>query len=350
MKITDWMRQIIYPITLDANDLKQTSFIGSLPKTDALLIGPTESVGNSLFRFTKKSNEEWVKTASPVFKRHNAKISIDSEDGLITVENDDYTNSSNFILNESFLKLKELNRVESLDLTNVCIGDEEVKALAGCPYLTGLKKLNLFRNEISNKGVLELSKSPLLARLVSLRLDWNNIGNLGASALAATSTLSELSLGCNSIGNKGAISLAFSPYFRCLRELDLWYNRIADKGIIALTKSPHLERLTDLNLDQNRMGDKGEKAYRRWEILRDVRFGCEGSTENLVEYLKEDCNFLEKVRSIRAQYRSNVQIARVFHMLSSSGLLTTKEKGIILDILYSKPLSWRAETEEGLFI
>ena len=52
-----------------------------------------------------------------------------------------------------------------LDLRLKYIGDEGLEYLAQCPELVDLEVLNLERNEVTDKGIIALSKSSIISNL-----------------------------------------------------------------------------------------------------------------------------------------------------------------------------------------
>lgn len=266
MKITELTRQITYPTA-------QTTFVRKASKS--------------------QSDYQWVESVSSIFKRHNAKISIDSEDDLITVKNMEGI----FELND-FLKLEELCKIERLIISDAKIGDNGISAIATCTNLKHLK---------------------------SLILDFNGIGCEGARVISESSNFPDLKLLC------------------------LWFNRIRLEGVRYLTQSPILSNLHDLYIRFNSIGEEGKKICERWNIIRDVRIKEEGSVEALAKHLKESDDFEEEINSIFVQYSSNSNIIGAFIALSSSDLLTKKQQAIINTHFSANLLSWIEESEDLLY-
>lgn len=93
---------------------------------------------------------------------------------------------------------------------------DRVRALAECPQLGNLTRLDLAFNAIDDEGARALAGSPHLRNLTHLILTRNAIGDEGARALAG------------------------SPHLRNLTQLSLWGNAIGPEGARALADSPHL--------------------------------------------------------------------------------------------------------------
>jgi internalin A len=110
--------------------------------------------------------------------------------------------------------------------------------------LTRLTSLNLWGNEIGDKGAAALAA---LTQLTSLNLRRNAIGDKGAAALAALTQLTSLNLVVNAIGDKGAAALAALTQ---LNWLDLQENPVVDTTPFAT-----MRRLTFLNLKNTKVQD-----------------------------------------------------------------------------------------------
>lgn len=178
------------------------------------------------------------------------------------------------------------------------IGVRGARALASCPYLTGLSKLDLRENGVEDAGLAALAHSSCLQhlthlslrkagltqtgvdalatsdhsrRLTFLDLSYNDIGDEGASLLAMSSgqELTILDLANCRIGDIGAQSIAESSGFSRLTFLRLESsslgerrNTISDSGAMALAASPHLDGLELLSLIGNPIGEAGRQTLR----------------------------------------------------------------------------------------
>ena len=77
-----------------------------------------------------------------------------------------------------------LSRLETLDLSNNGIDDEDVEALEASPNLRCLTRLNLAQNRIRSAGIRALVNSPHLARLRVLDIRGNAaVGNKAREAV-----------------------------------------------------------------------------------------------------------------------------------------------------------------------
>ena len=123
-----------------------------------------------------------------------------------------------------------------------------------------------------------LSDAP--ATLTKLNLYSNQIGDKGASALAANTTLTQLNLGNNQISDEGATRLAANT---TLTKLNLSGNQIGDEGATALAAN---ETLTMLNLRNNRISGAEKVKMRR--VMGDrVRFAQRNLFPTLQQQLGE---------------------------------------------------------------
>jgi uncharacterized protein (TIGR02996 family) len=190
-----------------------------------------------------------------------------------------------------------LENLRRLELRDTRIGDEGVELLAGWPCLANLTELDLRSNILTDasaralaaspltrlqaldlggvdpyhggdnligaEGVRALAQSPNLRHLHSLELDWNQLHDDAARELAAATHLSELrhlNLWANNIGPEGVAALAASTVFPSLARLDLQANWIGPDGAAALASATGLPQLDTLTLWYCGLGDEGVAA------------------------------------------------------------------------------------------
>jgi uncharacterized protein (TIGR02996 family) len=146
-----------------------------------------------------------------------------------------------------------LARVTSLVIH--ALDEEDARALASSPYLTGLRRLGLEGNEdLSDEGVEVLAASTALAQLTALDLTETGITARAVRALADSPSLgglTTLKLGENRLDPGAALAIAGSAHFAHLEELFLEWGVVGDEGVRALAASTHLARLRLLNLSNN---------------------------------------------------------------------------------------------------
>jgi uncharacterized protein (TIGR02996 family) len=131
---------------------------------------------------------------------------------------------------------------------------EDIRILARCPYLTRLRVLDLYRNNLGDLGIEALVEATWLAGVRALNLGDNGLSDLSVRALAQTSALAgltQLTLSRNGISDGGARAVANSPYLCGLGYLNLDLNRLTRAGIASLRASPHLKGIIVLSTEGN---------------------------------------------------------------------------------------------------
>jgi Leucine Rich Repeat (LRR) protein len=86
----------------------------------------------------------------------------------------------------------QMEEINWLDLDDNDLGDEGVKDLAECRYLTNVQYLNLNKNGVGDEGVKSLAQSKVLGKLKRLHLKDNPIQGEGVLALFNSETLENL--------------------------------------------------------------------------------------------------------------------------------------------------------------
>jgi uncharacterized protein (TIGR02996 family) len=148
---------------------------------------------------------------------------------------------------ERLAGLRELNLNENL------LGDEGGAALARAPWLNGLKRLHIGRSGIGSRGLVALLGSPHLGALAHLQIDGCEVDEAAARALAESTKLAGLELlrmeHCT-FGQASLRALAHSPHLRPLAvqigSVQLWA-----ESVEALLSGPLLERTRELSLTPN---------------------------------------------------------------------------------------------------
>lgn len=145
-----------------------------------------------------------------------------------------------------------LGELRSLDLLGCKIGPTGAAALAGCAKLKRTQALALSGCKIGADGAAALARSPYLAALTSLDVNENALGDTGAAALAESPTFANLTallLGWNDLTPAGMERIGHSPHLTHLKRLYLSMNLgLGDDGLEALVKSPLATRLESLSL------------------------------------------------------------------------------------------------------
>jgi len=144
--------------------------------------------------------------------------------------------------------------------------------LVHCPFLAGVRELDLCGNELGNSGVNLLVRSPHINAIEVLDLGFNGLDDAGMRVLSRVSTLpglKELYLNDNGqITGDGVRALAESPFFGGLTTLDISGNDVNDGGVRAIVRSPAFTRLRTLKLAGNHIGDAGVAALLGSGLLR----------------------------------------------------------------------------------
>ena len=155
---------------------------------------------------------------------------------------------------------KLAQQLTSLDLAGQRIGDDGDAALASCPHLVSLERLNLDVCFSGSQGMSMLCKSPFLPKLRHLSLNGDSIGDDGFSHLADAQlgnleSLDVRNCACTVVG---AGHLARSAHLGRLTSLNIGMNAIGNDGVAVLAKSLSLSThpiLTALYVWQNQIGD-----------------------------------------------------------------------------------------------
>jgi uncharacterized protein (TIGR02996 family) len=157
-----------------------------------------------------------------------------------------------------------LANLTSLTLSMCDLGDETLALLASRPILERLTELNVLGNRFGPEGVRALAQSRHLRNLQTLYLGGNeNLGDAGVRCLAASPhlrKLTDLGLWVNGITAAGAQVLAQSEVCRTLKRLRIGNNPLGDAGAAALARSPWLANLAELDLLHSEIGDEGAQA------------------------------------------------------------------------------------------
>jgi Ran GTPase-activating protein (RanGAP) involved in mRNA processing and transport len=124
--------------------------------------------------------------------------------------------------------VRQLSRLQTLDLSDGFIGSDGVQALAVCEYLDSLESLDLRGGHIGERGVRALVEASWFANLLSLDLRNNDVNAAAVHALAS-----------------GLAALARAGRLR-LRKLVLEGNPLRQSGMRVIRASPELRRVAQL--------------------------------------------------------------------------------------------------------
>src|SRR5262249_53055740 len=130
--------------------------------------------------------------------------------------------------------------------TNVGGGLDE---LAGCALLATIRRLNLSMNELTRAHLARLLESPHFPQVRELATGSTKSGPAGARAIAACPRMRHLrkvNFWFGGIGPAGMQAIAGSPHCAGIREMILYANQLGDRGAEALAASPHLRQLEDV--------------------------------------------------------------------------------------------------------
>ena len=162
-----------------------------------------------------------------------------------------------------------LQGIRELMLGETAIGPEGLAALATCPHLATLERLDLRRTGLTSEAtnVAEALAALVAAapRLISLELMGARLGAKDLTALTAPDPLPdlrELSLQGCAIGDAGLAQLLDSACVGRLSALNLRDNQLSDDAAGLLARSPGLAGLRLLNLEGNPLTKKGLEALR----------------------------------------------------------------------------------------
>lgn len=162
--------------------------------------------------------------------------------------------------------LAALRELQTLD------GDGNESALAPyaeCPHLSGLRRLAIGHQTITDDGAEALANSSYL-RPMALELACHTLSTKSLRRVLSTAFTSRLRrFRPNGLPVGGADVLADAP-LGALRHLDLNRCGLGD-GVAALARSAHLTRLVTLDLTNNGLTDTALEALAEWPGLASVQ-------------------------------------------------------------------------------
>ena len=133
--------------------------------------------------------------------------------------------------------------VRHLDLQSNPFGDAFIEELVQRSWMQSVRRLDLRRVRLTDRGAWALARSPHLRQLEWLDLGENEISGEGAHALIAEGLpgLRRLGLSGTRVDDAAARRLARTPGAQRLRILELAWSNLSAHGAAALAHSPLLE-------------------------------------------------------------------------------------------------------------
>lgn len=149
-----------------------------------------------------------------------------------------------------------------VECTHVPLTNERIQSLIHWIKHSPIRVLNLQLSVTEKNGINTLIHSGILEELETLNLNYCGVGNDEVCRLAALKwkRLQELHLNCVEITDEGMMALTRSRDLKQLEVLSLEYNDLGIKSAIALANSESLPRLRHLNVDWVNFDIEGLKA------------------------------------------------------------------------------------------
>jgi uncharacterized protein (TIGR02996 family) len=213
---------------------------------------------------------------------------------------------------EAIAAATHLTELRVLDLSGNCRGDQGLLALAGARHLRSLTSLRLGaddvdgENDLTEEGIVALTRSRSLVHLTQLGLDYNRcIGDEGLAVLLTwkyIGRLEELDLRCTGLSENGLLALARSRKLVNLRRLAVDKNEVTPRVAEALLRSAGLRQLRHLRLFSDPLEDglEPDLVERLWE--RFGRFAVGGDDELPVSWVCEADRLCARARRAQADY------------------------------------------------
>jgi uncharacterized protein (TIGR02996 family) len=153
------------------------------------------------------------------------------------------------------------------------LDDEGAEALAACPALARLRKLDLDHNGLTGRGVTELLCSPHLERVAFLGLEGNPCARLDGKRLAATEPAALRMFhahGCR-FTTADVRKLARCPRLSTLWYLDLDSNGLGTGAVRELVRGFGKWCPPIIWLTHNRIDDTGAELIAKWKAASALR-------------------------------------------------------------------------------
>jgi Ran GTPase-activating protein (RanGAP) involved in mRNA processing and transport len=188
-----------------------------------------------------------------------------------------------------FRHLKE--NLTALSINDSELGDNGVRALVNAEF-PNLKELHLCESGITPEGIKSLVAAPFFRQIKLLDLYKNEIGNKGLIVLLSNLCQPiNLDLSQNKITKKGALVLAQNTNSRYITKLNLQRSTIGIKGFQAILTSKHLENLRSLDFSYTPIFYKEEfskeRIRRKWGITLDPIIASLQHSKRILTSLQE---------------------------------------------------------------
>lgn len=167
-------------------------------------------------------------------------------------------NSRSPVTDHQLAALKQLEDLQSLDLSATPVVDDQLKHIA---EIKTLRWLYLARTTVSNHGLAHLHG---LLRLETLSLSNSAVTDMGIASLPVFPAMNKLVLEDTNIGDAG---LAAFDRFPKLQQLFLRSSMVSDEGLRHLRNTP---RLTHLSLQETSITDRGLLHLKSLKELRQL--------------------------------------------------------------------------------
>jgi uncharacterized protein (TIGR02996 family) len=150
----------------------------------------------------------------------------------------------------TLVQSRQVERLETLDLSSTTLGPKELKAVAASPCLGRLKGLDLGGTYVDEERIRSLVQSPLAARICQLSLSAIGGGTEALSALAGARlpALRSLNLTGFSADPPALHNLASASWLPQLQVLHLGGNALPESELIPFLSSPGLGHLAVLSI------------------------------------------------------------------------------------------------------
>lgn len=219
---------------------------------------------------------------------------------------------------------------------NPALGEGTGRALALCPELTNLERLDLTGCNLGDAGFRWLVESPHLSRLAVLSLNEPESRHgrcaqaLSRLAAAGLPALRELSLSHHALDAAELAALAASPRLAQLTHLDLADQRepLGNAAALALVASPHFGPTLRVNLARNAIRYGGCRAVRisplagRIDLTGNPGVNQEGEVETLLATPAEVYPLANLTDSCLPELLNRPELEQVRELDLSHGFLT----------------------------